>query len=287
MNNQIRRVVVLGGNGLVGPYLIERLAASGSKISVVSRTAPDLPAEAEWISCSDLADGHAQLPDASYVISTWPIWVLADHVDKFQSAKHIVALSSTSAVSKQNSKAACERDIARQIIDAERRLAFAAEAADMSFTILRPTIIYDGVSDQSINQIATVMRRFGFFAVAGAGQGLRQPIHADDVALAALHALDNPDAFGQILELTGGETLDYRTFVERIALGLGQTPRIVGVPAILLRAVIRLWGKLSETSLNPSMIDRMNQDLVYDGSEARRRLRIEPRHFYPAIHGPR
>ena len=287
MNNQIGHVVILGGKGLVGPYLTQRLAASGSKVSVVSRTEPALPPEAEWIPCSDLADGHVQLPDQSYVISTWPIWVLAEHVDKLQSAKHIVALSSTSGVSKRNSKTACERNIARQIIDAEHRLAAETEAADTPYTILRPTIIYDGVSDQSINQIATVMRRFGFFAVAGAGQGLRQPIHADDVALAALHALDNPEAFGQTLELTGGETLDYRTFVERIARGLGQTPRIVGVPAFLLRAVIRMWGRMSETSLNPSMIDRMNQDLVYDGSEARRRLRSEPRHFYPAIHGPR
>ena len=52
------------------------------------------------------------------------------------------------------------------------------------------TMIYDGVTDGNIAAIAAFIRRRGWFPVAGPARGLRQPVHAADVAAACLAALE-------------------------------------------------------------------------------------------------
>ena len=279
MDRNMEPIVILGGQGLVGTHLTRRIRAG----HIVSRTKPQVPPSIDWVPSADMLEGRFHIPAQSVVISTWPIWLLPPVMQQMRGAKHIVALSSTSGISKRYSADPCDRDVAERILKAETRMVAAARADGLRYTILRPTLIYDEERDHSVNKIATILRRAGFFAVADQGCGLRQPIHAEDVAVAAWRALDNPAAMDQTLELTGGETIDYRTFVERIALGLGQRPRIVGVPSVVLRTAVLFMARFGRTSLTPGMIDRMNEDLIYDGSEARQRLGIEPRQFYPAF----
>jgi nucleoside-diphosphate-sugar epimerase len=49
-------------------------------------------------------------------------------------------------------------------------------------------------------------------------------VHADDLAGAALAALDAPGAADRAFDLPGGETLSYRAMVERIFEGMGRRP---------------------------------------------------------------
>ncbi len=59
----------------------------------------------------------------------------------------------------------------------------------VEWVILRPTLIYGHGRDKNITEIARFIRRFGFFPLLGKANGLRQPIHVEDVAEACFAAL--------------------------------------------------------------------------------------------------
>ena len=87
-------------------------------------------------------------------------------------------------------------------------------------------------------------------------------------------------AAGRAYDVAGAETLTYRAMVERIFEGLGRRPRVLPLPLALVRlgyGLARPW--LPGTTIG--MIDRVNQDLVFDPGPAQRDLGWSPRPFRP------
>ena len=84
------------------------------------------------------------------------------------------------------------------------------------YTIFRPTLIYGVGRDRNVADIARFAKRFGVFPILGKGLGLRQPVHAADLAEACILAVDSSASFNRIYNLSGGETLTYREMVERV-----------------------------------------------------------------------
>ncbi len=139
-------------------------------------------------------------------------------------------------------------------------------------------MIYGQGTDQNVSFIARVVRRCRFFPLAGRGSGLRQPVHAEDLASACLAVLDNPRTFAKSYDLSGGEILSYREMVERVFQGLGLAPRILTVPVPVLRWFIRVIRILPRfRKLTPEMASRMNMDLCFDHAEATSDFQFTPR----------
>ena len=124
--------------------------------------------------------------------------------------KRVVAFSSTSRFTKQGSSSPRERETARRLAEAEEAVERACRERRIRWTILRPTLVYGGGRDRNVSAIARFVRRFGFFPIAGEGRGKRQPVHAADLARAALAVLDNPATFDRAYDTPGGETLTLR-----------------------------------------------------------------------------
>jgi nucleoside-diphosphate-sugar epimerase len=193
--------------------------------------------------------------------------------------RHLVAVSSTSKFTKIDSADASERRLAESLDAAEKHIRAWGEARGVRVFILRTTMIYDGIHDANVAAIAGFVRRFGWYPVLAPASGLRQPIHARDVASACISALalDLPSADYNI---SGGEILTYRRMVERVFESLGLRPRIPSLPSILLRCgvpFLRLLPRFRHLSF--SMFQRMSEDLVFDHSEAARDLDFRPSLF--------
>ena len=108
--------------------------------------------------------------------------------------------------------------------------------------------------------------------------GKRQPVHADDLAAAALLALADETTIGRTYALGGADILTYRDMVERIFETLEKPSRILRVP--MLPAILDVAGRVTPGSeLTGDVARRMNLDLDFDDGTAAREFGYKPRPF--------
>jgi len=189
-------------------------------------------------------------------------------------------LSSTSRFTKGDSSDPNEQSVARKLAEGEERLCAWAEANQVEWVILRPTLIYGRGRDKNVSEIVRFVHRFGFFPLLGAASGLRPPVHVEDVSSACLAALDAPAAVNRAYNLSGGEALSYREMVSRIFVSLGSRLRLLTVPLWIFRLAVVLMRVLPRyRHWTVAMAERMNLDMVFDHGEAAEDLGFSPRPF--------
>ena len=233
-----------------------------------------------WRNLSDTGSANTDQLDCWICVA--PIWVLPEHFPLIEAsgARRVVVLSSTSRFTKDESTDPEEQAIALRLADAESRLQNWAESRGVEWIILRPTLIYGLGQDKNIAEIARFIRRFHFFPLFGKANGLRQPIHAQDVASACVGALLVRDAANRAYNISGGETLTYRVMVVRVFTALGRQPRLLTVPLWAFRLAVSVLRWLPRyRQWSAAMAERMNRDLVFDHTEAARDLSFKPRGF--------
>lgn len=275
-------VLVLGGTSLVGRFLLPRLAEEAVPATVVSRTPRQEIGPLRWVA-ADLSDPAtlSGVDGATQVYSLSPIWLLPRVLPALRALgmRRLVAFSSTSRFTKTESASPAEREVARALQDGEAAVEAFCRASGLGFTILRPTLVYAEGQDGNVSRLAGLIRRFGVLPLPGEGRGLRQPVHAEDLATLARLTMDAGPA-DRAYDTPGGETLTYRAMVERIFEALGRPARIVAVPTPLLRTGYALAKPLLPGS-TVGMVDRINQDLVFDAAPVRQAYRWSPRPFRP------
>lgn len=281
-------VLVLGATSLIGRFVAPMLRDARAVTLALSRRPPAAEEGGlRWIQGDLEADLPEPLPYAATVLSLSPIWLLPRVLPRLHAAgvRRLVAFSSTSVVTKARSPEASERIAARRLAEAEAATIRFCDAQQVAWTLLRPTLIYAEGLDRNVSRLAAFADRFKVLPLAGRARGLRQPVHAQDLAWAATAAAASPATVGRTYDLPGGETLTYRAMVERIFLGLDRTPRIVCAPAPLWRLGLRL-ARRRLPGATAAMGDRMNEDLAFDGSAAARDFGWAPRPFRPVFLDP-
>ncbi len=290
-NEKINEAVgVLGATSLIGSFLLSQIKNSQRSISAFTRQ--DLPSDflgVEWISLksNNLKSLEISASNKDYrSISLWicaaPIWVLPEHFELLlkHGVRRLVAISSTSIITKINSSDSQEKIISAKLIRAEERVKNWAEENHIELVILRPTLIYGSGRDKNIIEIARFISLWGFFPVFGKALGLRQPIHARDVASACCEALTSSNTKSSPYAISGGEILTYREMVGRVFFALRKKPRLITIPLIFFKAVIALLRVIPRyRHWTFAMAERMNIDLVFDHSEAKRDFNFSPSNF--------
>ena len=275
------RCLVIGATGLVGGYIVEQLVRSGQRPLAVSRS-PQSGAGADWFQ-GDLTQPEAwRIPPFTTLYFTGDASLLPAVLPRLfnPALKRVIVFSSTSVITKQDSEVAAEREMLKSLADAEQQIAAACEQHDIGWTILRPTLIYAEGRDTNITPLSRLMRRFGFMPLVGGARGLRQPVHAEDLAIGAIAAASSLAAVNKFYALPGGETLSYREMVGRIFDGLGRPRRTVPVPVSLWRAIF-FFVKPLFPSANVAMGTRMMKDMAFDSEPAVRDFGWKPRSFHP------
>jgi nucleoside-diphosphate-sugar epimerase len=190
----------------------------------------------------------------------------------------LVAFSSTSALTKSNSSEPSDREISALLSEGEARL----RELHPSVTILRPTMIYGGPGDRNVERVAQQLLKFPFFPLVGSGMGLRQPVHADDLATAAVLSAKSSLASGKTYNLAGSGVLPFRQMIQRIGAANNSAVRFVSIPLPAARTALRLLSPFPRFRGIPlGSLERMSQDLVFDISEARQDFGYAPRPFEP------
>ncbi len=230
----------------------------------------------------DHVDGLPQAVDA--VFSCGPSDAFARwHARGEVACPRAIAFSSTSAEVKRASIDDAERAVARRLVDAERDLFESASRQGVAATVLRPTLVYGAGRDLNVTRIAQLARRLHGFALPSDAIGLRQPVHVDDLAAAAIACIDVPATHGGIYAVTGGETLPYREMVARVLSALRPSPRLVSLPPAIFRAMLAIARTAGVArDFNDAALARMREDLAFDATPAKRDFGYAPRGFSPS-----
>lgn len=285
MGAEGRHAVVIGASSMIGRHLLRRLTERGFAGECLSRRANPAPQETtQGFAWSTLpAEGELRVPAGAALLSLAPVATLPPLIARTTGGRRLVALSTSSVSYKPHSPDPAERAQAEAVRQAEEEIGRLCRERGIAWTILRPTLIYDPGRDRNVSAIAAVARRFGFVPVAWPATGLRQPIHADDVAEAMVAALDAPGAVDTVLALPGGETLTYRDMVRRIFRALGRRPVLLYLPFGPVRPALRAWRALTGAGYGTASLERMNMDLTFDPAPAHDILGMTCRPFRPAF----
>lgn len=275
--------LVIGGSGLVGGYIVDRLVKSGQRPLALSR-APRSGHLVDW-HCGDLHHPDAlNFPPFATLYCTADAVLLAEALPNLihPQLKRVVAFSSTSVITKQDTEVASERAMIKGLAAAEQQIARICEQHGVGWTILRPTLIYAEGRDTNITPLSRLIRKFGFMPLVGGGPGLRQPVHAEDLAIGAIAAAASDAAVNKFYSLPGPDTVSYREMIGRVFDGLGLPRRFVSVPPWLWRLMFAAAKPLYPTA-NVAMGIRMMKDMTFDAAPAVKDIGWSPRRFKPVF----
>ncbi|HET7126674.1 MAG TPA: NAD-dependent epimerase/dehydratase family protein [Lysobacter sp.] len=278
----MKTALVFGASGQIGAPLLERLQGDDWNIVAVSRSVhgdmprltwkrgdfanvPELPSRVDALFCCGPLDLFSQ-------------WYAGSDIE----APRVVAFGSTSVHVKRDSTDPRERDLARRLREGEQRLLEAAAAHGARATVLRPTLVYGRGRDATLSRIAGLARRHGRFPLPRNANGLRQPVHVDDLADAALTVAKAERLSQSAYDLPGGETLSYPDMVGRVLACLDPPAKLIELPSPLFKSLLvlaRMGGRAQE--FGDAALARMREDLVFEAGPARRDFGYAPRTFAP------
>ena len=141
------------------------------------------------------------------------------------------------------------------------------EAGFAQHVIFRPSIIFGDPGGERVefaSRLAdTLVRPFPILPILGDGQYETQPVHVTAVAAAFVQALELPlpaedEEPGRVYCVAGRERVTFDETVDRIARGMGRTPkRKLHLPMWLARAFARTAGEVGLLPISPAQFEML------------------------------
>lgn len=273
--------LVIGATGKIGSYIVSHLAGAGERPWALSRDQHSSDG-VRWLRGDLTSAGSIQVPPVEVVFCTANPSLFAASLPRLyrQGMKRVIMLTSSSILTKLESEVDDERETLNEYIQAERDVSAFCDRNGMKWTILRPTLVYCEGRDGNITRIYQTIRRFGFMPLSGKADGLRQPVHAEDIATGAIAAAGSGDAENKTYVLPGGETITYREMIGRVFDGMGRRRMMISLPPSIWRVAFASV-KVLYPDFNGAMGDRMSKSMTFDASAAANDFAWSPRAFHP------
>lgn len=236
-------VTIIGGSGFVGRYIARRLAKEGWRIRVAVRNPNEAVfvrpygavGQVEPVFCNirDDASVAAVLNGADAVVNC--VGVLAEtgkntfKAIQDEGAERVARLAAAAGISRMVQISAIGADA-----DADSDYAKSKAAGEAGVlvhmptaVILRPSVIF-GSEDEFFNRFAGMSRMGPILPIVG-GDTLFQPVYVDDVAAAAVMAVQGQASAG-IYELGGNDVRSLRDLVQTMLYIVRRRRLIMNIP---------------------------------------------------------
>ena len=234
----MKKVLLTGGSGYVGSYILKELVNRGYFVNCLIRKDKTIPNFKNVnVIVGDLLNNESvdeavkgveavlhvgaavrvKDPKINYDVNVIGTRNVVNSCKKYK-IRRIVYMSSVSAVRKRKgpygrTKFLGELEVKKPEID---------------YTILRPPIIY-GKEGQGINNIINYVTKFPFFIpIVGSGNYPRQPVSVEDVAKVTIDVIDNKKTFNKEYGLASDKQISFKNLVNTVStssrLGTVQCP---------------------------------------------------------------
>ena len=310
MSVVVRKVLVTGGTGAVGPAVVRRLEAEGFELRVVTRT-PQLVSAGADVVVGDLTDTRVQDKALIGVDAVVHLAAMLHHANVSVSMEPICREINVEVTKRLASMAAMRRirfiftsSIAvygtsdsdplteetpgcpstlygRTKLEAETAVLAARDArGQASGVVLRLAAAYGpgikGNYKRLIHALAT--RRF---VPIGAGSNRRALVHVDDVAQAVVLVLRCATAEGRVYNVSDGMSHTLKDIIDSICRALARRSPRFALPVGAARAASSVLDSIAAAAGRRTMagthLAKYIEDVVISTSRIRGELGFEPR----------
>ncbi len=288
----LKDIVVFGGSGFIGRYLVRRLAGAGWRVTVAVRR----PERAGFLQplgdvgqivavAADITDGRRVrevVGSANAVVNL--VGILHEkgrrtferlHVESARhvaeaaaeaGSRHMVHVSAIGASQRSSSSYARSKAAGEE----------AVRAAMPQAAILRPSIVF-GQEDGFFNRFGRLAALAPAIPLIGGGTMRLQPVHAGDVAAAVAACLDSPSAAGRTFEVGGPSVYTFRRLMEFVRRETGRRVLLAPLPFAAARLIGSVLQTLPVPPLTADQVRLLEHDnIVQPGALTLADLGIEP-----------
>jgi len=201
--------------------------------------------------------------------------------------KHFIFVSSIHAMAAEsdnilNENSPCHPDspYGRSKLQAEQALIEIAKDSDMTWTILRPTLVYGLGNRANMERLMKLIKR-GLPLPFGAIKNRRSFVFVGNLVAAIITCLDHPNAANQIFLISDNQAVSTPQLIRLIAQQIQQPCQLLPVPTILLRFLGYLGDSLEfitgkNLPFNTYNIDRLLGSLTVDSRYIQKTLNWQP-----------
>jgi nucleoside-diphosphate-sugar epimerase len=189
--------------------------------------------------------------------------------------KHFIFLSSIGAVTTLsdtiiNESSPCNPDTpyGKSKLKAEQVLEKLCQNSNMTYTILRPTLVYGANNPGNMERLLKLTSK-GLPLPLGGINNSRSLVYVDNLVDAIITCIEHPSAKNQTFIVSDGEDLSTPELIRRIGKAMGKTPLLLPIPSNLIKMGTKLLGK-------GEVGDRLLGSLQVDSSKIKKTLNWQP-----------
>ncbi len=261
-----KNILVIGGSGFIGRYIVNLLVGRSCRVIVPTRRRARAKHLIMLPTCEVIeADMHDDAALDNLVAGQDAVinlvGILHGSEAQFRRAhveltRRVLAACSSNKVNRYLHMGALGADINGPSM--YQRSKGEAEAlvrgSKLAWTIFQPSVVF-GIEDSFLNLFAKLAAIAPVLPIGGADVKF-QPVWVEDVAHAFVNSLDNDATVGKSYELAGPKVYRLRELVQFAASAAGHKRLVVALPD----GVARLQARLMELAPGEPMLSRDNLD---------------------------
>lgn len=279
------RLLVTGGSGFLGEYVLRAAAARGHELTALARSRA-AAAKVGWLGAQPVRGDLSQPASLAEAFDAGRCEALLSLACLGSGhAPAIVAATRAAGIPRAVFVSATAVTTALPAASRQPRLAAEQEVREsgLDWTILRPTMIYGAPADRNLSRLLVLLHRTPVLPVP-AGAGLQQPVHVADLADAVLAAAERPEAIGSTYDVAGPDPLTLEELLRTAARVTGRRTRFIPVPLAPLVVAARGYELVSRhPRIRVEQLRRLSEDKAFAIEAAVRDLAYAPRSFAVGI----
>ena len=271
----IKTVVIFGGSGFIGGYIVRRLSKLGyriiiptssftkaNKLKIMGDVGQILPisfSSTKYVNVIKIING------ADYVINLKTIWEEQNNKTYLNNIYNLNKSIVDSIIELKIKKYVYFSGIGTNVKDSSKRTVSILNSEKYiekflcNYSIIKPSIVI-GDESKFIKKLLNIFRFSFFIPIFGKGDAKFQPTFVDDIALAVEKIILKKNIYKEVYELGGKKIFSYKEFYKFIIKEIGKKRIIVSIPFIIAKFFVFFMEKLHIDLLNREQLELFKND---------------------------